>query len=99
MPHKLGVLKIFVSSASGMNGGNSGGIGSVRIIPISGVATTSVPSRMNSYTGRLSLLRSDTPTPKNRDPAGAPNTLKSLATSSIGPLWHEAQMPLVEPAV
>jgi hypothetical protein len=82
-----------------MNGGNSGGLGSVSSMPMSGVATTSVPSRMNRWTGRLSVLRSDTPTPKNREPAGAPKTLKSLATSSIGPPWHVAQMPLVDPSL
>ena len=59
----------------------------------------SVPSTMNSWVGRLSLLRSDTDTPKNRKPGIGRKMLNSLDTSSIGPLWHIAQRPLVEPGV
>ena len=53
----------------------------------------SVPSMMNSCVGRLSLLRSDTLTPKNRKPGIGRKILNSLDTSSIGPLWHIAHKP------
>ena len=73
-----------------------GGIRSVSSIPISSVATTSVPSRMNLVDRQVELIALDTPTPKNRDPRRA-ETLKSLATSSIAPLCTCAN-PSVEPA-
>ena len=48
----------------------------------------------------MSGLRSDTPTPKNRNPGrSGRKMLNSLDTSSIGPLWHMAHRPLVEPGV
>src|SRR4026208_556239 len=66
---------------------------------MSGDTILSTPSMMNSCVGRLSLLRSETLTPKNRKPGIGRKMLNSLDTSSIGPLWHIAHRPLVEPGV
>jgi hypothetical protein len=71
----------------------------VRHVPMPGDLMISTPSMMNSYVGRLSLLRSETWTPKNRTPGTGKKMLNSLDTSSIGPLWHMAHRPLVEPGV